>query len=202
MFSSPTHPRERRNGQRLGELRLVAVVEADHDRLAGRQRDAAPPVRIELVERHRRPTGTLQRVHLCREQLGRERTGRETARRAGGGAITWYIRIGTVAAPGCPGPRRPPPRAGRRRAWARSADPVDARRGRGRRGAGAGVAGLRQPDRRGRSRRSQAHRRPGRRRHGACGESRAPALVPSLAPASRGPIVAAPQPPLRFVGRG
>ena len=70
MFSSPTQPSRAEHRQRLRVLRLVAVVEADDDRLAARQRDAAPPVGLDLVLRHGVPAGGRERVHLGGELCG------------------------------------------------------------------------------------------------------------------------------------
>ena len=54
--------------------------------------------------RHGVLAGRLQRLHLRREPGGGTYSPGNGAP-AGGGVITWYMRIGTVAVPGTPVPR-------------------------------------------------------------------------------------------------
>ncbi len=91
-----------KHGQRLGVLRLIAVVEGDDDRFARSQRYAMLPVRLHLIERHGVPAGALQRLHLRGELTRHDVQPRERGAPGGGAAITWYIRIGTGSVPGGP----------------------------------------------------------------------------------------------------
>ena len=98
MFSSPTQPRPRSTGSACDVLRVVAVVEAQHDRLAGPERGSFAPVGRELVERHRVPPGGRQRVHLFGELARRHVQARERrARRRGGDHVVHQDRHGGVA---------------------------------------------------------------------------------------------------------
>ena len=106
LVADPAEPPQ--HGERLGELRLVAVVEAEHDRFAcAAARSPCAPVGRDLVERDGVPARALQRLHLFGE-LRRGHVEAREGRAGGGGAITWYIRIGTGACPGRPaGAARP-----------------------------------------------------------------------------------------------
>ena len=64
-------PSERaQHRQRLRVLRLVAVVEREHDRFACTQGRTRAPGGLDLVQCHRVPAGALERAHLFGE-LGR-----------------------------------------------------------------------------------------------------------------------------------
>ena len=65
-------PQTAQDGQGLGVLGLVAVVEAQDDRFAGAERDAVAPVGLDLVGRDGVPAGLLERLHLFGELAGRD----------------------------------------------------------------------------------------------------------------------------------
>ena len=83
MFSTADPAEPAQDRQRLRVLRLIAVVEADHDRFARGQRDAAAPVGLRagpcVTACQPAPASAL---HLLRELCGRHVQARE--RRAGG----------------------------------------------------------------------------------------------------------------------
>ena len=79
LHPDPPEPLEDR--KRVRVLGRVAVVERDHDRLAGAERDATRPVGPQLVHRHRVPPRRLERLHLLRELVGGDVQARE--RRSG-----------------------------------------------------------------------------------------------------------------------
>ena len=88
--------------QRLGVLRLVAVVEGQDDRFARPERDAAASSRPRPgpASRHASPPASAP-ASVPRTAAVR-RTAPGTGAPAGGAAITWYISSGTAACPGGP----------------------------------------------------------------------------------------------------
>ena len=103
LVADPAEPAQ--DGQRLRVLRLVAVVEAQDDRLAARQRRR----RRASTRRPGRASPPCQPARfsacICAANSRRLTYRPGNGAPAGGGAITWYMRIGTGCVPGRPAAR-------------------------------------------------------------------------------------------------
>ena len=116
LIRHPAEPAQHR--KRCGVLRVIAVVEGDDDRLAGRELGARRPVGPQLIERDRVPAVVLERLHLGRELRGKNVEPGE--RRAGGRRSDHVVhehRDGGVAGPAVAGGQARRGRAPGCRSW-------------------------------------------------------------------------------------
>ena len=106
MFSSPTQPSRSQDRQRLRVLRVVAVVEAHHDRLAG---PSGAPSR-QLAASWSSVTAcqpAAASACICSPNSSAPRTGRGTARRPAGRRSRGTSGSARRRCPGCPLARAP-----------------------------------------------------------------------------------------------